>query len=91
MFLGPMTLNGLEGYVAWSYHTAAVCRSWTAQRSDEGHWTLRAQVTRADAFKLRQQPLEFRTPRKGGFLCWPVMTVSLVHTHLAATLGPPVS
>lgn len=90
MFAGELTLRGLEGYVAWSYHTAALCSSWTVQRQ-KGFWTLRAQVTRADPFKLRQQPLEFRTPRRGGFLCWPVHTVSLSDRQLAATLGPPVS
>jgi hypothetical protein len=90
MFSGDLTLHGLDGYVAWSYHTAAMCRSWTVQRA-EGYWTLRAQVTRADAFKLRQHPLEFRTPRRGGFLCWPVRTISLNGQSLAATLAPPIS
>ncbi|HMJ87576.1 MAG TPA: hypothetical protein VK504_30570 [Vicinamibacterales bacterium] len=90
MFSQDLTLHGGEGYIAWSYHTAAVCRSWTVQRA-YGCWTLRAEVTRADPFQLRQQPLEFRMPRTGGFVCWPVMTASLIHTHLAATLGPPVS
>lgn len=90
MFTGDLSLHGGEGYVAWGYRTAALCTSWTVQRSF-GYWTMRARVARVDAFQLQQQPLEFRTPRKGGFLCWPVMTVSLVNQQLSATLGPPIS
>lgn len=90
MFTGDLTLHGGEGFVAWGYKTAAVCRSWTVARSF-GYWTLKADLTRADAFQLRQPQLEFRTPRKGGYLCWPVTTVSLVQNHLSATLGPPIS
>jgi hypothetical protein len=92
VFTGDLRLiNGGDGYVAWGYRTAARCRSWTVHRSPDGYWTLRADVTSADPFQLRQTPLEFRTPRKGGFLCWPVVTVSLVDRHLSATLGAPVS
>ena len=91
MFARQVTLRGGEGYIAHDYRTAAVCRAWTVERSEQGYWTLRADVTRRDLHELRQRPLEFRTPRKGGFLCWPVMTHSLVDRHLAATLGPPIS
>ena len=90
MFTGDLSLHGGEGYVAWGYRTAALCTSWTVQRSF-GYWTMRARVARVDPFQLQQSPLEFRTPRKGGFLCWPVMTVSLVNSQLSATLGPPIS
>jgi len=90
MFTGDLSLHGGEGYVAWGYRTAALCTSWTVQRSF-GYWTMRARVARVNPFELQQSPLEFRTPRKGGFLCWPVMTVSLVNSQLSATLGPPIS
>lgn len=89
MFSEGVTLHGLEAKVAWSYRTAAVCRSWTVQRSAQGFWTLSADVTRADPYQLRQQPLRFAIPRRGGWYTWPILTVSLVNTRLAATLGPP--
>jgi hypothetical protein len=91
MFAGDLSLlNGGEGYVAWGYRTAARCTSWTVQRS-LGYWTLRAKVSSVDLFQLQQQPLEFRTPRKGGFLCFPVTSVQLVDKQLSATLGPPIA
>jgi hypothetical protein len=89
MFLGDLSLHGREAFVAQGYRTAAVCQSWSVQRS-QGYWTLRAQVSRTDPFQLRQKALEFRTPRKGGYLCWPIQTISVVDTHLSATLLPPV-
>lgn len=93
MFSGDLTLRGQEGTVVLVYRTAAVCRSWTVQRSPQGYWTLSAQVQRVDPFILRQKDLLFRAPRKGGYFCWPVLSVSLhepSHT-LSGTLGPPVS
>jgi len=91
MFTGDLLLeHGTEAYVAWGYRTAALCTSWSVRRS-LGYWTMRARVARVNPFELQQQPLEFRTPRQGGFLCWPVMTVSLVDKQLSATLGPPIS
>jgi hypothetical protein len=91
MFTGDLSLlNGGEAYVAWGYRTAALCTAWTVKRS-LGYWTMSARVSRADPFQLQQQPLEFRTPRQGGFLCWPVTSVRLVDKHLSATLGPPIS
>jgi hypothetical protein len=91
MFQGDVTLRGLEATVVWVYQTAAVCRSWTAHRTPQGRWTLRADVSRGDPFRLRQQPLLFRAPRKGGYFVWPVLAVTLVDHHLSATLGPPMS
>lgn len=91
MFSEAITLRGLEATVVWGYHTAAVCRSWTICRTPAGHWTLQATLQRADPFQLRQQPLKFTAPRKGGFFCWPVLGVSLGASTLAATLGPPES
>lgn len=91
MFSKGVTLRGGEATVVHVYQTAAVCKSWTVSRSEHGHWTLSADVTRADPFRLRQSELLFRAPRKGGFFCWPVITAALVDRHLSATLGPPLS
>lgn len=91
MFQGDVTLRGQEATVVWGYHTAAVCRSWTIHRSEQGYWTLQAQLQRADAFQLRQRDLKFTAPRVGGYFCWPVLGVTLGATTLAATLGPPES
>jgi len=89
MFLGGVTLRGQEGTIAWGYRTAAVCRSWTVQRTPQGTWALSAQLQRADAFQLRQRDLKFTAPRVGGFFCWPVIAVTLIDSTLAAQLGPP--
>jgi hypothetical protein len=86
-----VTLRGQEATIVWGYHTAAVCRSWVAQRTAAGQWTLSASLARADAFQLRQRNLKFTAPRVGGFFCWPVLAVSQTGTTLAATLGPPES
>lgn len=91
MFQGDVTLTGGEAVVVWFYQTAAVCRSWTIHRSAQNHWTLRAEVTRADPFRLRQADLLFRAPRRGGYFCWPVVGLTLTGQQLAGTLGPPVS
>jgi len=89
MFTGPLTLRGLDATVVWGYHTAAVCKSWTIARTPDGQWSLQAQLVKADAFQLRQRPLCFTAPRKGGFYIWPVLGVTLGAGTLAATLGPP--
>lgn len=89
MFQGPVTLRGQDATIVWGYHTAAVIRSWTISRTPAGHWSLQAAVRRADLFQLRQQPLKFTAPRKGGYFCWPVIGCSATATTLQATLGPP--
>ena len=91
MFEGDVTLRGLEATVVWGYHTAAVCSSWTVQRTPKGAWTLQATLQRVDPFQLRQQNLKFTAPRVGGFFCWPMLGVTLGDRTLAATLGPPES
>ena len=92
MFQGPVTLRGGEAAILLVYSTAAVIRSWTVYRSAEGAWSLRAEVTRADPFKLRQKELLFRAPRKGGYFVWPVLGAALQGSRqLVATLGPPIS
>ncbi len=84
-----LTLHGGEATIAFVYHTAAVCKSWTIRQSGRA-WILSAVITRADPFKLRQAPLRFVVPRKGGFLYWPVVSCALTDAaHLSATLGPP--
>jgi hypothetical protein len=91
MFTGDVTLQGTEAAVVWGYHTAAVCKTWTAYRTPQGTWTLQATLQRADPFQLRQRPLKFTAPRRGGFFCWPVVSATLGIGTLAAVLGPPES
>ena len=67
-------------------------RSWTVHRTPENRWTLRAEIVRADPFKLRQKDLLFRAERKGGYFVWPVIGAALTPTRqLVATLGPPIA
>jgi hypothetical protein len=89
--LRSLTLRGRGASVVWKYHTAAVVRTWTVVKSEEGAWTLSAGVDRADRFQLQQRPLQFVAPRSGGigFFCWPIRTVTLGREQLQATLGPP--
>jgi hypothetical protein len=92
MFQGAVTLRGQEATVVHVYQTAAVCKTWTVYRSEQGAWTLRAEVTRADPFRLRQGPLLFRAPRVGGYFQWPIVAATLEHPRsLTASLGPPIS
>jgi hypothetical protein len=91
MFQGFVRVHGGEGTIVWGYHTAAVFRSWTASRTPQGAWTLQATVQRADAYQLRQRPLLFTAPRKGGYYCFPILGLTLGDKTLAATLGPPES
>ena len=92
--IDAVTLTGLEATVVWGYHTAAVCTRWTVIRAPKdagGAWTLSATLARADAFQLRQSQLKFTAPRKGGYFCWPILSVTLTASNLAAVLGPPES
>src|SRR5213596_3435677 len=88
---GNVTLHGGEAAIVWGYRTAAVCQSWTARRTPQGRWTLSATLARADPFILRQRDLKFTAARKGGFFCWPVVSVIQTAPTLAAILGPPES
>jgi len=85
-----ITLRGLEAAVVWGYHTAAVCKAWTITRTPTG-WALEATLARVDAFKLRQPDLKFTAPRKGGYFCWPILSVTVGTASILATLGPPES
>lgn len=80
--------HGGEAVVTWSYHTAAVCRTWTIHKTEQGRWSLEATVLRADPLYLRFRPLIFSVPRNGGRWCWPMRAVSLMGTTLTAALGP---
>jgi hypothetical protein len=91
VFQGDVTLRGQEATIVWGFRTAAVCRSWTASRTPQGRWTVRAQVQRTDPYCLRQTPLKFTAPRVGGFFCWPIVAVTVDAQSLTAQLGPPES
>ncbi len=53
-------------------------------------WQLVARVTRFESFQIRQKPLYFTAPRKGGFWTFPVLEPpSVTNGVLRAFLGPP--
>jgi hypothetical protein len=84
-----LTLRGGEGAIVWGYFTAASLTSWTIQQTP-GAWILSAVVKSADTFKLQQRSVRFTAPRKGGDLCFPVVSCQMTDaTHLTATLGQP--
>ena len=85
-----LVLHGGDATIAWGWRTAAVCRTWRIEKKKGGALALDATLARVDAFMLRQRPLLFTVPRKGGFLCFPVRTVTLADAlHVRATLAPP--
>lgn len=53
-------------------------------------WELQARVQRVESFQIRQKPLYFTAPRKGGFWMFPVIEPpTVVNGVLRAYLGPP--
>jgi hypothetical protein len=78
----------MEATISWVWHTAAVCRAWHVRKDDKGHWSLTAQIVRADPFKLQQRPLRFNAPRKGGHWSWEVRAVTVIDQQITAALGP---
>ena len=86
---GDVVLRGQAAHVAWSYHTAAVCGSWTARRAEKAtNWVLTTDVARVDPFVLRQKGLQFLAPRVGGYFVWPILALAVQPPILTATLGP---
>lgn len=80
----------------WGYRPAATIGSWTVERRRDTkqspwEWTLRATLAGVpDAFALRQRPLLFSAPRKGGFFVWPVQRIDVHEARtVTASLGPP--
>lgn len=96
-FLQDLTLRGRAGSLVWGYRSAATVSTWSVERrrpEDDGpwEWTLRGRVDgKVDAFALRQRPLLFSAPRRGGFFTWPVKTLHVIETppSVIATLSPP--
>jgi hypothetical protein len=88
-----LPLTGRRGAIQWGYYTAAAVLDYTVLAPDAHRptWTLRATVPpgHADPYKLTQTPLEFIAPVKDApGLRWPVLTITLEHGQLRATLGP---
>jgi hypothetical protein len=89
-----LRLRGPRATIVWGYRTAAVLRQWTvAFDRSEGppRWHLTATIEHVDAFQLRQpRDLLFSTPRKGGFLCWPLLEApQIANGRISVKLGPP--
>lgn len=85
-------IRGVVGRIDWGYFAAAAINNYTAQRLEDGTWSLRATVVTFDAFKIRQRPLVFIAPHHDGEWRWPINTIELADGHgpreLQATLGP---
>lgn len=90
-----VTLRGVSAEILWCSKPAASLTKWTVVREKDEKtaryvWRLAAMLgPRVDRFQLRQRPLLFAAPRKGGFWLWPVLAVTVGQTSIAATLGPP--
>lgn len=92
-----VTLRGPKGAIVWAYRTAATVERWIVRRrrdveGEPWRWELEGALGPApDSFSLRQRPLLFTAPRKGGLFCWPVQTLSINAStgRVSATLGPP--
>ena len=87
-----LTVRGATGSIVWGYRPAAILRTWAIARSEPGTpWQLTARVQSSDVVALRQLPLIFTAPRRGGLWCWPVVpkTLTIEALVLRATLGPP--
>lgn len=90
-----LTLRGPSATLVFGYRTAAALTTWALARRVDTQtntyaWTLTAMLgTPVDRFQLRQRPLLFTVPRRGGFGVWPVQTLQVGERSLVATLGPP--
>jgi len=91
-----LTLRGPTGSIAWASRPIATVTGWRVRRKvDAEHktftWHLEARlVLPIDGFQLRQRPLLFTAPRRGGFWCFPVKALAVVAEHiLTADLDPP--
>lgn len=84
-----LVLHGGEAHIAWGWHTAAVVRRWRIEKLKGKAWALEASIVRADPFTLKQRPLLFTIPRKGGYLVFPITAVMVGVAEVRATLGPP--
>lgn len=90
-----LRVRGPQASILWGYRTAATLSGWTvSKRRDEKSgkwlWSLSAKLgAQTDRFQLRQRPLLFTAPRRGGFWVWPVLAVTVGETTISAQLGPP--
>ena len=83
-------ITGVDGFIKWSYYTAAQLHRYTVRRVDD-RWTLQAVVVLSDAYKIAQRPLRFVAPTQYGEWVWPIYTLEIADGSLTATLGPPES
>lgn len=85
-------VRGVVGLIKWGYYNAASINGYTVTRTrDDKRWMLRANVVQHDGFKMRQKPLVFVAPFKGGDWRW---TITELEFHgdapMTARLGPPL-
>lgn len=85
-----LTIVGSQGTVNRGYQTAAVLGQWRIEKREETGWTLRADVSRVDRFRLSQRDLYMTAPRMGGGdWYFTVRDISVVDGKLRAVLSPP--
>jgi hypothetical protein len=102
-----LVLSGGRGAtLVWGYAPAAVLRSWRISRDSQasggdGSWRLLAVLESVNRYHVRQRPLLFSAPRKGGAWCFPIEAIDgatiarldaggdLTGAGFSARLGPP--
>lgn len=91
-----LTMRGTEGSISWGYKVGVALVGWSVRKvkSEDGpgfQWSLTGRVDGpVDDFVLRQRPLLFTAPRRGGRWCWPVRDLHLLSaTSVTAQLDPP--
>lgn len=83
------SITGVHGRIEWAYRVAATIHGYTVTR-DGAHWSLRATLTTADAFALRQRPLLFVAPHAKGAWLWPITDCQRHDQTVTAQLGAPM-
>jgi hypothetical protein len=91
-----LTLHGPTGSIAWASRPIALVTGWHVRRKVDADkktatWRLEARlVPPVDHYQLRQRPLLFVAPRRGGFWCFPVKAIAVIaDALLTADLDPP--
>lgn len=85
--------RGIRGKVAllkWSYFNAAAVEGYMVTQDVSKRWTASGALVPGaiDLFKLRQRPLYFVAPFKGGAWRWEVESLTVDGDHFTARLGP---
>jgi len=83
-------IRGKVAVFKWAYFNAAAVEGYAVTRDPQKHWTATGHLVpgAVDAFKLRQRPLFFVAPFKGGAWRWDVTSLALLEGgRFTASLG----